>query len=66
MVTLAIRKQMRRWLFGNIETSNMECGQRGVRTSQGCKEAVLENLTSNTMKKKIAVLYYDFQKDTTT
>ena len=44
----------------------MDCEQRGVRTSQGCKEAVIENIASNTQKKKerkeIIELYYDFQK----
>ena len=43
-VTLAIHKRIRGWLFGTIETSILECEQRGVRTSQGCKEAVIENL----------------------
>ena len=52
MVTLAIHKRMRRWLFGNVERSILEYEQRGVRTSQGCKEAVIENLASNWMKKK--------------
>ena len=36
-----------------------------MRSSQGCKEAAIENLASNLMKKdkKEAVeLYYDFQK----
>ena len=44
----------------------MDLEQRGVRSSQGCKEAVIENLASNMMKKKerkdIVELYYDFQK----
>ena len=62
MVTLAIHKRMRRWLFGRIEMSLLECEQRGVWTSQGCKEAVIDNLSSNTMKKEIVELYYDFQK----
>ena len=57
---------MRSFLFGNGERSILECEQRGVRTSQGCKEAVLENLASNVMKRKdksdIIELYYDFQK----
>ena len=52
MVTLAIHKRVRRWLFGSFEKSILECEQRGVRTSQGCKEAVLENLASNMMKKR--------------
>ena len=43
IVTLAIHKRMRR-LFGSVEASILECEQRGVRTSQGCKEAVIENL----------------------
>ena len=66
MVTLAIHKRMRGWLFGSVETSILESEQRGVRTSQGCKEAVIENLASNTTKKKekteVIELYYDFQK----
>ena len=66
MVTLAIHKRMQRFLFGKGERSILELDQRGVRTSQGCKEAVIENLASNTMKKKdkneIIELYYDFQK----
>ena len=39
--------------------------QRVVRTSYGCKEAVIENLSSNMMKKEekeTVELYYDFQK----
>ena len=52
IVTLAIHKRMRRWLFGSVEASILECEQRGVRTSQGCKEAVLENLATNTLRKK--------------
>ena len=43
IVTLAIHKRMLRRLFGSVEASTIECEQRGVRTSQGCKEAVLEN-----------------------
>ena len=66
MVTLAIHKRMRRWLFGSVETSILECEQRGVRSSQGCKEAVLENMAFNVMKRKgkkeVIELYYDFQK----
>ena len=49
-----------------MEASILECEQRGVRTSQGCKEAVLENLASNLMKRRqmneILELYYYFQK----
>ena len=52
MVTLAIHKRMRGWLFGSFDSSILECEQRGVRTSQGCKEAVIENIASNVMKKK--------------
>ena len=52
MVTLAIHKRMRGWLFGNFETSILECEQRGVRSSQGCKEAVLETLASSMKKKR--------------
>ena len=66
MITLAIHKRMQRFLFGNEERSILELDQRGVRTSQGCKEAVIENLAANMMKKKekkeIVELYYDFQK----
>ena len=50
MVTLAIHKRLRRWLFGSVERSILECEQRGVRTSQGCKEVVKENNASNMMK----------------
>ena len=66
MVTLAIHKRMRGWLFGSVERSILESEQRGVRSSQGCKEAVIKNLASNTMKRKdgkeINELYCDFQK----
>ena len=66
MVTLAIHKRLRRWLFGSVETSILECEQRGVRTSQGCKEAVIENIATNTLRRKekkvVVELYYDFQK----
>ena len=45
MVTLAIHKLMRGWLFGSIEVSTiLDCEQRGVRTSQGCKEALSRTL----------------------
>ena len=66
MVTLAIHKRMQRFLFGNGERSILGLDQRGVRTSQGCKEAVIEKLATNMIKKKhmneIIELYYDFQK----
>ena len=66
MVTLAIHKRMRVWLFGSVGRSILENEQRGVRTSQGCKEVVLENMALNVMKKKekkaIMDLFYDFQK----
>ena len=66
MVTLAIHKRMRKFLFGNGERSILELEQRGVRSSHGCKESVIENLASNMMKrndkKEIVELYYDFQK----
>ena len=66
MITLTIHRRIQRYLFGNGERQIMEFEQRGVRTSQGCKEAVLENLASNAMKKKdnkeVIELYYDFQK----
>ena len=52
MVTLAIHKRMRRFLFQDVGRSVMELDQRGVRTSQGCKEAAIENIASNVMKKK--------------
>ena len=52
MVTLAIHKRMRRWLFWSVEANIIECEQRGVRTSRGCKEAVLENLATNTLRNK--------------
>ena len=52
MVTLAIHKRMRGWLFGSVERSVLENEQRGVRSSQGCKEAVIENIASNMMKKR--------------
>ena len=65
MVTLAIHKRLRRWLFGSVDSSILEFEQRGVRTSQGCKEAVIENLALNAMKRKekkdVVELYYDFQ-----
>ena len=51
MVTLAIHKRMRGWLFGSVERSILENEQRGVRSSQGCKEAVIENIASNMMKR---------------
>ena len=44
MVTLAIHKRMWGLLFGSVERSILESEQRGVRSSQGCKEAVIENL----------------------
>ena len=66
MVTLAIHKRLRKYLFGNGERSILEFEQRGVRTSQGCKEAVIENLAANVRKKRdkeeVVDLYYDFQK----
>ena len=54
-------------MFGSVDSGIIECEQRGVRTSQGCKEAVIESLASNTTKKKekkevIELFYYDFQK----
>ena len=52
MVTLAIHKRMRSWLFGSIETSILECEQRGVRTSQGFNDAEIENISSELMKRK--------------
>ena len=66
MITLAIHKRMRRFLFGRVESSILDWEQRGVRTSQGCKEAVIENLTLNLMKKRdekeVVEMHYDFQK----
>ena len=35
MVTLAIHRRMRGWLFGSLEENILEYEQRGVRTSQG-------------------------------
>lgn len=68
MVTLAINKRMRRWLFGNRETV-LELEHRGVRTSQGCKEVTIENVASNMMKMKerqdVVELYYISRKHTT-
>ena len=52
MVTLAFHKRMRTWLFGIFQKTIHECEQRGVRSSQGCKEVVIENLASNIMKKR--------------
>ena len=53
-------------MFGSLDKSILEYEQRGVRTSQGCKEAVIENVAFNSMKKKdkkdVVELYYDFQK----
>ena len=66
MITLAIHKRTRKRLFGSVEASILEYEQRGVRTSQGCKEAVIENLAFNLSRKKekkdVVELYYDFQK----
>ena len=66
MVTLAINERMRKRLFSSVEESILEFEQSCVRTSQGCKEAVIENVASNKMKKKekneVVELYYDFQK----
>ena len=65
MATLAIHKRIQKYLFGNGERSILELDQRGVRTSQGCNEAVIENVSSNMMKKdekkEVVELYYDFQ-----
>ena len=52
MVTLAIHKSVMTWLFGSVGTSILECEQSGVRSSQGCKEAMIENVASNMMKRK--------------
>ena len=52
MVTIAIHKRIQRFLFGNGERSILECEQIGVRSSQGCKESVLENMAFNLMKKR--------------
>ena len=66
MVALAIHKWTMGWLFWRVEASILCSEQRGVRTSQGCKETVIENIAANIMKKKqkslIVELYYDFQK----
>ena len=67
MVTLAIHKRMRGWLFGMVERSIQENEQRGVRSSQGCKEAAIENLASNMKKKReeneVIELDNDIQKE---
>ena len=47
MVTLAIHKRMQRYLFGNCERPILEFEQRGILSSQGCKEAVIENTAFN-------------------
>ena len=52
MVTLAIHKRMRGWLFGSVERNILENEQRGVRSSQGCKEAVIDYLAFNLSRKK--------------
>ena len=65
MVTLAIHKWMRSWLFGSVESSIIECEQRGVRISQWCKEAVIENVARNLKKNQrspVVELFDDFQK----
>ena len=65
MVTLEINKRTRLWLFGRNERNILEFEQRGVRTSHGCKEAVIENIAVNLKKKQrspVVELYYDFQK----
>ena len=66
MVTLAIHKRKRRWFFGSVEVSIREYEQIGMRTSQGCSNAVIDNLASNMVKGKenndVVELYYDFQK----
>ena len=66
MVTLAIHKPMRWYLFGNGKRNIFDCEQRCVRTSQGCKDAGIENVAMNMMKKKeedeVSELYYDFKK----
>ena len=66
MVTLAIHKRIQKYLFWNGERSIQEFEQRCVRNSQECKEAVIENLASNLMKRmkknEILELYFDFQK----
>ena len=66
MATLAIHMRMRLWLFGTQERSIRENEQRGVRSSQGCKEAVIENIALNLTRKKekkeVIELYCDFQK----
>ena len=66
MVTLAIHKRMQKYLFGNGEKSILELDQRGVRTSQGCKEAVIEivasNLTKKEEKREVVELYSTSKK----
>ena len=57
IVTLAIYKRTMAWLLRSVETSILECEQRGVRSSQGCKDEVLKNLASTVMKQIIKRLW---------
>ena len=45
-------QKMQKYLFGNGERSIFEYEQRGVRTSQGCKEEVIDNVATNSLKGK--------------
>ena len=65
MATLAIHKRVRLYLFGTIKEASLNAN--GVcQDLSGCKEAVIENLASNLMKKKEkkddVELYCDFQE----
>lgn len=66
MITLAIHRRLKKWLFCSVDRSILELEPRGVRSSNRRKEEVIENLASNAMKKKdkkqVIELYYDFQK----
>ena len=65
-MTLANHKRMQKFLFGDGERPIMKCEQRGVRTSQGCYDAVLENIAANvkekTDKSDVVELNFHFQK----
>ena len=50
-VTLAIHARMKRAVL-DVEMSSVECEQRGVRTSQRCKETVIENISNATKRKE--------------
>ena len=66
MVTLAINERVQIYPFGNVGTSILEFKRRGVLTSQGCKEVMIEKIASDMIRKKdkkeVVEFYYDFQK----